>query len=136
MTGTGPAASEEGEVALALEIHHRDTCVVVRPAGDVDLSTAPVLRRALSATIDGGHPLVVLDLAGVPFLDCVGIGVLVASMKRARAAGGDLVLASPARLAVHLLQVLGLVGRFVVTTTVDEAVARGQRGPDRSHPVG
>lgn len=105
-------------MALALDVDRRDACTVIRVAGDLDLSTADQLRRTLTATI-ADQPLVVLDLSAVPFLDCVGVGVLVSARSRARAAGGDLRLAAPAPVAARLLDVCGLLHVFVVADSVE-----------------
>jgi anti-anti-sigma factor len=42
--------------------------------GDVDAYTAPVLREALAAELDGGH--LALDCGGLTFIDGAGLKVL------------------------------------------------------------
>ena len=61
------------------------TVVVVR--GDVDAVSAPALRDALAAAIDRAPGTVRVDMAGVTFLDSVGISVVVSSFNRAEDAG-------------------------------------------------
>ncbi len=62
-----------------------DSCVVV-VGGEVDMATAAQLDAALE-TVDGN---VVVDLAGVTFLDSSGIGVLVKAAQRSQATGHTL----------------------------------------------
>ena len=62
-----------------------DSCVVV-VGGEVDMATAAQLDAALE-TVDGN---VVVDLAGVTFLDSSGIGVLVKAAQRSHATGHTL----------------------------------------------
>jgi anti-sigma B factor antagonist len=66
---------------------------VLSLAGELDLTTVPQARDAL-VRASAMHPgqTVVVDLDGVSFLDSMGLGVLVGGLRRARAAGGDLVL--------------------------------------------
>jgi anti-anti-sigma factor len=47
--------------------------VVVRLAGEVDLSTAPQLRAALLRAAEPGAPRVVVDVAQAVFWDCSGL---------------------------------------------------------------
>jgi anti-anti-sigma factor len=49
--------------------------VVVFVDGELDLETAPGLRPALAEMI-ARYPEVVLDLSGLEFCDCYGLGVL------------------------------------------------------------
>lgn len=82
------------------------TPALVRPAGDVDLATAPELRSVLLTRVGPGDT--VLDLAGVPFLDSTGISVLVAAHRAAGEAGHRLVLRGVEGIARRALEALGL----------------------------
>ena len=52
-------------------------CVVVAVRGDVDIFTAPTFRWALDEAGATGVGTVVVDLAGVGFMDSTGFGQLV-----------------------------------------------------------
>jgi anti-sigma B factor antagonist len=71
---------------------------------------------------------VVVDLAGVPFMDSTGLGVLVGALARAREADRRLVLAAPTDRIVRLLRLTGLDGQFEVAP--DVAAAVGDRSPE------
>ncbi len=47
------------------------------------------VRRALSSIFDRGQSRLLIDLNGVAYIDSSGMGTLIAAMKQARAAGGD-----------------------------------------------
>lgn len=49
---------------------------VVAMGGDLDIATAPTLRRELTTALNA-HREVVLDQSGVDFMDCAGLGALV-----------------------------------------------------------
>lgn len=68
---------------------------ILRPAGRLNMVTAPAVRKAVSAAVDAGRAKVVVDLAAVDFLDSSGLGALIAGLKTARQAGGDLRIAAP-----------------------------------------
>ena len=83
--------------------------------GDCDVHTSGALREAVknaqAATGD-----VVIDLAGVDFMDSTGLGVLVGALTRSREAGTTLELARPGERVLRLLQLTGLDQQFTVTT--------------------
>lgn len=87
---------------------------VVTVVGEVDVHTAPQLREKLRQVIDEQPRDVVVDIAGVPFMDSTALGVLVGALKRARLAGGTLRLAGPDPLASKILRVTGLVKVFSI----------------------
>lgn len=60
-----------------------DGQAVVAAVGQVDLATAPQLAEALAAAHGHGVRQIVVDLAGVDFLDSVGVRVLVEAAREA-----------------------------------------------------
>ncbi|MGW3044206.1 STAS domain-containing protein [Kitasatospora sp. NPDC001159] len=86
---------------------------VVRANGEIDLDTAPSLRRALAAALES-HREVVLDLSEVTFMDCAGLGALVQARNQADRRGARLVLRGASRCVVRLLKLTGLHRRLTV----------------------
>jgi anti-sigma B factor antagonist len=76
--------------------------------GEIDIATAPAIRRFLLAAISGGDVHLAVDMSGVTFIGAAGIGVLVAAANRARVAGGSLSLLAPSPQVRRLLDVLHL----------------------------
>ena len=77
---------------------------VIRPHGEIDLSTVPPLRAALHDLItDANDTAVVVDLADVQFIDSSGIAVLVSAYRRAREAGLAFSLARPTSAVAKVL---------------------------------
>jgi anti-sigma B factor antagonist len=68
---------------------------VLRPAGRLNMVSAGRLRELVASTVAGGSPRLVVDLAGVEFIDSSGLGALISGLKTARQAGGDLRIAAP-----------------------------------------
>ena len=77
---------------------------VVIPIGEIDLENRDDLRSVLEAT-DGD---VIVDLAGLTYIDSSGIGVLVAQRNRLSAKGGSLQLRNPQPNVRRVLEVVGL----------------------------
>ena len=98
------------QLRVAAQERHRG--VVVFAEGDLDIDTAPTLRELLSELIGRGDVELVVDVRDVAFMDSTGLGVLVGAVKRARAAGGNLVLRHPTRHIRRVLEVTGLTNVF------------------------
>jgi anti-sigma B factor antagonist len=76
--------------------------------GEIDIATAPAVRRFLMAAISGGDVHLAVDMSGVVFIGAAGIGVLVAAANRAREVGGSLSLLAPSPQVRWLLDVFHL----------------------------
>jgi anti-sigma B factor antagonist len=74
---------------MDIDVTKSDGVTVVAPHGDLDLATVDEVKRTLAGLIDRGQSRLLMDLGGVGYIDSTGMGVLVAAMKQARAAGGD-----------------------------------------------
>jgi anti-sigma B factor antagonist len=79
------------------------TLVVVE--GEIDMASAPQLERALVAVDEGD---IVVDLAGVAFLDSAGIATLVRAQRAVAARGNQLTTTGEQSLVRHALEVTGL----------------------------
>ncbi len=78
---------------------------VIQCEGRLNMVAAPRLRALLEETVGAGQSRVVLDLERTAFVDSSGLGAMIAGLKTARQAGGDLRIAA----AVDQVQtVLGL----------------------------
>jgi anti-sigma B factor antagonist len=98
---------------LAIGTRSVDHWTVIEVRGDVDLATTPQFREALSEASAGGESIAV-DLRGVPFMDSMGLGVLVGARRRAGESGADLALICSDGPIVRLLEVSGLSTMFRV----------------------
>jgi anti-sigma B factor antagonist len=72
-----------------------DNIGVVQPRGRLNMVAARELRETLTGLVESGTPRIVVDLAETTFLDSSALGALVAGLKTARQAGGDLRIARP-----------------------------------------
>ncbi|MEL7206709.1 MAG: STAS domain-containing protein [Actinomycetota bacterium] len=95
---------------------------VVAPIGDLDLASAPALRRALIEAVTAHGGRVVVDLRGAQLIDSQGLGTLVAGLKRARSRGGDLRLSGLGPEAVELFALTSLDRAFTIGADVDDVV--------------
>ncbi len=77
--------------------------------GEVDVLTVDQVRVALTDAIAGGPRSIVVDLAGLTFIDSTGLGALVFGFQRARDAGIAFRLARASRGVRQVLVLSGLL---------------------------
>src|ERR1700691_1183141 len=106
---------------------------VVALRGEFDLAGVPAVEAHLIAVVAACGPLVIVDMAGLVFIDCCGLGVLVRVRKWIRASGGDMYLAAPPQHVRRILRLTGLAGFFPVYPSV--AHAAGGAKPARGGPA-
>jgi anti-sigma B factor antagonist len=70
------------------------SAAVLQLQGRLTMVAAPQLRAEVERSVREARPRVVVDLTGVEFVDSSGLGALVAGLKTARQAGGDLRIAA------------------------------------------
>jgi anti-anti-sigma factor len=102
--GREPVAHPYQDLTITVEECGRT--VVVAVDGDVDLSTAPVLRHALGAALSRAPWRIVVDLSLVRFLNSAGLEVLLDGHRRA-APDTDLRLVATTRATWRPLQLTG-----------------------------
>lgn len=105
-----------------IEVSTNGDAVVVRLGGELDLSNAAVVRRGLLDAVDGAAGRVIVDLAGVEFMDSTALATLLEARARLRDRERFL-LAAPGLEARRALEVSGLDRHFRVHPTVGEALA-------------
>jgi anti-anti-sigma factor len=86
--------------------------VIVALRGELDIANARRLREAFGALGDGPEPRVVVDLAGVPFIDSTCLAVLLWASNRCREQGREMLLREPTRGVVSALAASGLLRAF------------------------
>ncbi len=79
---------------MDISVERAENYVVLRPEGRLNMVAAPRLRSSIEGVVQDGSTRVVLDLGAVSFMDSSGLGAVIAGLKRARQAGGDLRLAA------------------------------------------
>lgn len=81
-------------------------------AGEIDIATAPLLRSDLHRIVQNGASEVVIDMAGVDFIDSAGLGVLIGAVGRLRERGGRLVLRHVQPAPRKVIEITGLQDVF------------------------
>jgi anti-sigma B factor antagonist len=93
---------------VTLDVSARGSEQRLTVTGEVDCSSAPVLRARLDALFDGRPAEVTVDLGGVTFLDSAGLSVLARAHRRAAEQGARLRVIASGRAVIRPLEITGL----------------------------
>ena len=102
--------------------------VVVALRGELDVLYAPAAATALG-DLAARRPRIIVDLAGLEFIDVSGIAALARGRRHARNAGGDLLLAAPRRAVRRVLTMIWKPDGFAIHASVAEAAASADALP-------
>lgn len=81
---------------------------VVAPHGRLNMVAARQLRDTLTGLVGAGTTRIVVDLDATTFIDSSALGALVAGLKTARQAGGDLRIARPTESVMTVFKLTNL----------------------------
>jgi anti-sigma B factor antagonist len=136
--GRDPALllEQEGAPMFSVDLSTRDcdghVTVVLR--GELDVADAAGVAAAFAA-LAAREPEIIVDLAGLEFIDSSGVAALARGRKLARHAGGDLLLAAPQRQVLRVLTLTRLIDVFPVHASVEEAAGSAGRSRRAAAPV-
>lgn len=106
---------------LSIRVNLSPPDALVRAAGELDLFSAHELGRRLNSAADLGCRRVLLDLAGVGFVDAGALGVLERVLGQMSAAGGSLRIIAWSPRFEQLCRVTGLDASFGLTPDAQPA---------------
>jgi anti-sigma B factor antagonist len=73
-------------------VAERDEAALLRPAGELDISSVPILEEHLRDALAGGARRLVVDLRGLDFMDSTGLTLLMRWERESRRDGFDLAI--------------------------------------------
>ena len=119
---------QEGVPMYSVDLRTRDGRghAIVELHGELDVADAAAVV-AVFEVIVALQPEIIVDLAGLEFIDISGVAALARGRKLARQAGGDLFLASPRRGVLRVLTVTRLIDILPVHASVDAAAGHARR---------
>jgi anti-anti-sigma factor len=107
---------------VSVDIVRAPGCVTLRVTGEIDMSTAALVREAAIHALRH-QPALDIDLSGVTFMDSSGLHMLLATRRRAEVQGGHLRLLDPAPRVMRVLEMTGVDGMFEIK--IDDSAAGG-----------
>jgi serine/threonine-protein kinase RsbW len=111
--------SEDAFPVRALEDH----AAVITPSGRLDSNSSPRLEKSLSTQLQQGTTWLLVDMTDVEYIASSGLKVLVAAWRRARDAGGDVVLAGMQPRIIEIFEMVGFDMLFQIYPDLHAALA-------------
>jgi anti-sigma B factor antagonist len=99
---------------LTVESREDGNACVLALTGELSLADASALERRLEQVLTTSATTIVVDLAGVEFIDSTGLSVLVRAQQQASERGIELGVANPNAQAARLLSLTGLAERLTL----------------------
>ena len=96
---------------------------VVAPEGEIDLHASPLLKAQLDPLIARRCATVIVDLAGVSYVDSSGLAVFIEAMQGVNGYGGRLVLCGLRESVRHIFSIARLDQIFRIFTDRTAALA-------------
>jgi anti-sigma B factor antagonist len=109
---------------LAIAVTSGPGHVVMHVAGECDATTQEQFQTALRQVTAQEPQLVILDLAGLTFLDSSGVHLLLDTRSALVATGGLLTLACVQPIVARMLTLVGIDRLIRIAGTVEEAARR------------
>jgi anti-anti-sigma factor len=96
--------------ALELEIVAEPTRIVIQAVGELDLASQVLLARELArAEANPEVTEIVLDLAGLTFMDSSGLNVVIQAHARSQASQNRLRIRAARNHVAHVLDIAGVI---------------------------
>jgi anti-anti-sigma factor len=110
---------------LNIQSRQQDDVTILECIGDLRLGeTSSCFRNTFRETVKAGAKKIIIDLAGVAYLDSTGIGELVGAHSAAGAAQARIKLVRLPEKVSNLLRLTRLSTVFQIHEEVDDAIAR------------
>lgn len=104
---------------MQIEVEQRtESAARIVLEGRFDAFEAEGFADTVTTLLADGGAMLTVDLEAVNFIDSSGLAELVRAMKRARSAGGDVVLSNPSAPVQIILELTRLDAAFDVVTEV------------------
>lgn len=106
---------------------------IILVRGEIHVSTAPEFAQRLTAAIESGKTRVVLDMAGVEFIDSTGLSVLLNGLRLVSQMHGRMALVTTNPTVLRLFHITNLDSTFEIFDDRATAIAHVlQNGPSLS----
>ena len=99
-----------------------DNVPILSIVGDIDLESSPALRTALRAKISQKTPKLLLDFAGVKYIDSSGLATLIEYFQGVQGFGGKLALAALSPRVKNVFEIVRLEQIFSLHPDVPSAL--------------
>ena len=107
---------------MTVEQATEGSTVVLAPKGEIDMAHSPSLQKTIAAVQADKPPKLVLDLAGVPYMDSSGIATIVEALQTSMRHKTKLVLCNLSPRVRSAFEISRLIQMFSIADSRDAAL--------------
>jgi len=111
-----------GGIRLETAFRDIDGKRVLDVVGEIDVYTAPQFKQAVNTILDAGQKHLLINMAGVTYMDSSGFGTLLSATKRLKPKGGTVNLVKCNSAIDRVLRITRLDQIFATYDNIDEAI--------------
>jgi len=119
------------KTTLITNIKQQEGVTVVEMANRFDATNAPEVKEQLRDLVAEGQARIVINLSGLEFIDSSGLGVLVGTLRRCVAVGGELCLTEVPEFVQSVLELTRLTRVFSIAESEAEAIKLVKEDPEQ-----
>jgi anti-sigma B factor antagonist len=108
---------------MKIEIRESQDVQIVAFEGNLDTNTSPEAENKINELIDGGNQKLLVNFEQLNFIASSGLRVLLATVKKLKASGGDLRICSLNATVQEVFDISGFVTILSVKSTEEEALS-------------
>lgn len=109
-------------IRLETSTREIDGVKVLDVTGEIDVYTAPQFKEAVNGILESGQKHLIINMAGVTYMDSSGFGTLLSATKRLRPQGGTVNLVKCNSSIDRILRITRLNTIFGTYDSVEEAI--------------
>jgi anti-sigma B factor antagonist len=106
---------------MRIDQRMHDDIVIIEPRGRLTVETEAFFTDTIHRLVDAGRTRLVLNMEGVPFIDCRGLGAVADAYTAARDRGGDLKLVNLSPRSRRMFAVTQLLTALTVYDSEEDA---------------
>ena len=108
---------------MKIEIRESQGVQIVAFEGNLDTNTSPEAEKKINELIDGGNQKLLVNFEQLNFIASSGLRVLLATVKKLKASGGDLRICSLNATVQEVFDISGFITILNVKSTEEEALS-------------
>jgi len=108
---------------MSVKTENKSGLMICRVEGEIDINTAPDIKKAFEKILAKREPKVVVNLSKVTYVDSSGLATLVEILKNMRSYGGKLKLTNLSPKIRSLFEITKLEKLFDIIAEEEEAVS-------------
>jgi anti-sigma B factor antagonist len=108
---------------MAVKAESKNGLMVCHIDGEIDINTAPDIKRSFDKLLVKKEPKIVINLTKVTYVDSSGLATLVEILKNMRSYGGKMKLANMSPKIKSLFEITKLEKLFDIVASEEDAIS-------------